>query len=164
MVDYQTLSIVLTGIGLIIALAYYAFQIRNQNRTRQAQLFMQLYDRWLEVEFKQLQREVSEMSWVDYDDFLRKYGPQSNPEAYDKIRSLGAYYEGIGVLVNRKLIEPSMVDDLMSNSIISHWEQLESVIKEERRDLNYPQAAEWFEYLYYVIRQIAERQHPELKT
>ena len=53
---------------------------------------------------------------------------------------------------------------LRARSIISHWEQLESVIKEERRDLNYPQAAEWFEYLYYVIRQIAERQHPELKT
>lgn len=31
MVDYQTISIVLTGIGLMLALTYYALQIRNQN-------------------------------------------------------------------------------------------------------------------------------------
>ena len=36
MVDYQAVSIVLTGIGLIIALTYYALQIRNQNKTRTA--------------------------------------------------------------------------------------------------------------------------------
>jgi len=130
MVDYGTLSIVLTGIGIIVAISYYTLTLRNANRTRQAQLFMQLYDRWVDVEFKQLQREVSEMSWVDYDDYLRKYGPQSNPEANDKTRSLGAYFEGIGVLVNRRLIEASMVDDLMSNArargssswvILSEW-------------------------------------------
>jgi hypothetical protein len=164
MVDYGTLSIVLTGIGIIVAISYYTLTLRNANRTRQAQILMQLYDRWVEVEFKQLQREVSEMSWVDYDDYKRKYGPQSNPEADDKQRSLAAYYEGIGVLVNRKLIEASMVDDLMSNAIINYWEKWAPVLREIRREYNYPQAAEWVEYLYSVIKPIAEKQHPELKT
>ena len=77
---------------------------------------MQLYDRWSGVDFKKLNREVFGMSWVDFEDFLSKYGPDTNPEAYDKIRSLGAFYEGIGVLVNRKLIESTMVDNLMSNA------------------------------------------------
>jgi len=45
MVDYQAISIVLTGIGLMIALTYYALQIRNQNKTRTAQLLMQVYSR-----------------------------------------------------------------------------------------------------------------------
>jgi len=156
--------------GVIAGFSYYVLTVRNAQRnqrqqleTRQAQLFMQLYDRWSGVEFKQLIREVFEMSWVDYEDFFNKYGPQSNPEAYDKIRSIGAFFEGIGVLVNRKLIEPAMVDDLMSDGIISYWERFGPIMVEVRKRWNWPQAAEWVEYLYNVIRPIVDVQHPELR-
>jgi hypothetical protein len=124
---------------------------------------MQLHDRWTSIEFKRLNREVRAMSWTDIEDFLSKYGPDTNPKAYDKVRSLGSFYEGIGVLVNRKLIEPAMVDDLMSNGIVSFWEQFGPALLEYRKR-NWPQAAEWVEYLYNVIKPIVEEQHPERRT
>ncbi len=65
MVNYQTLSIVLTGIGLIIALTYYSLQIRNQNKTRQAQLFMQIYNRWTDPTFQENYLEVTNREWED---------------------------------------------------------------------------------------------------
>ncbi len=46
MADLQTLSLVLTGIGLIIALIYYTLTLRNTNRTRQADMLMRLHSEW----------------------------------------------------------------------------------------------------------------------
>ena len=40
----------------------------------------------------------------------------------------------------------------------------EPYIKERRVRDNYPQMYEHVEYLYNQIKQIAEQQHPELKT
>ena len=41
MIEY--LPLVLTGIGIIVAIIYYTLTLRNTNKTRQAQLFMNLY-------------------------------------------------------------------------------------------------------------------------
>ncbi len=53
MIDYSTLAIVLTGLGLTASILYYTMVLRNANKTqqlaletRQAQLFMQMYNRW----------------------------------------------------------------------------------------------------------------------
>jgi hypothetical protein len=101
-----------------------------------------------------------EMSFTDFDDYLSKI--DVNPELYDKGRSLGSFYEGIGVLVSRNLIDPFIVDDLMSNAILRYWEKYEPIMAEIRVRENYPQAGEWAEYLYNVIKPIVDRQHPEL--
>ena len=69
----------------------------------------------------------------------------------------------MGVLVNRKLIDVSFVDDLISGLIIRYWEKMEPIIDDAREKMDYPQLAEWTEYLYREIRTIAEEQHPELK-
>jgi hypothetical protein len=123
---------------------------------------MQLYDRWAGTDFHRLIREVMEMSFSDYDDYLSQI--DVNPEISDMFRSLASFYDGMGVLVNRNLIDPYMVDDLMSDAILRYWEQFEPIVAEIRIRENYPQAAEWVEYLYNVIKPIVEEQHPELKT
>lgn len=80
MVDYQTISIVLTGLGLMIALIYYSMQIRNQNKTRQAQLFMQIYDRWLDPDFLRYYVRSYKMEYEDLDDFNEKYSSREKLE------------------------------------------------------------------------------------
>ncbi len=161
MVNYQTLSIVLTGIGLIIALTYYSLQIRNQNKTRQAQLFMQIYNRWTDPIFQENYLEVTNRDWKDFDDYNKKYGA-IREEA--KQRTIGQYFEGIGVLVYRKFIDVSLVDDMMSSLLFGFWEKYESIIKKNRERSNTPQILEWTEYLYIEVRKVAEKQYPELKT
>jgi hypothetical protein len=53
MVQIEYLPIVLTGIGIIVSILYYTSVLRNANKTqqqqldtRQAQLFMQMYNKW----------------------------------------------------------------------------------------------------------------------
>lgn len=77
--------------------------------------------------------------------------------------TIGKYYEGIGVLVKRGLIDPTFVDDLMSSAIMKYWEKYEPIAKEDRKRWM-PMAAEYQEYLYTMIKPIVEIQYPELKT
>ena len=48
MVDTQTVLTYLTLISVPVGVAYHILTLRNQSRTRQAQLFMQLFDRYRE--------------------------------------------------------------------------------------------------------------------
>lgn len=43
MVTLETILDAVPALGIIVALVYYTLTIRNQNRTRQAQLFMNIY-------------------------------------------------------------------------------------------------------------------------
>jgi hypothetical protein len=164
MVDYQSLSIVLTGIGIIIALTYYALQIRNQNKTRQSQIFMQIHSRWYDKEFWGQWREISSAEWEDYDDYNEKFSFYANPDFGDKLLAISTFFAGMGVMVHRGMIDPGIVDDLVSGVLIRFWEKYRPIYLEIRVRRNWPQYGEWIEYLYNRIKPIAEQQHPELKT
>jgi hypothetical protein len=178
-ITYQMLLSTLQTIALIVGIAYYLFIMRNSQRnqelarrsqehateTRQAQLFMYIYDRWSSREYNTHFFAVRDWEWTDYEDFIEKYGWQNNPDTYYHFSSIGTYFEGIGVLVNRGLVDPTLVDDLISGSVTFFWEKFgESIIKERRRRDNFPQLFEWVEYLYNAIKPIRDSQHPELKT
>ena len=163
MVEPITLQTALTYLSLIsipVGVFYHIMTLRNQSRTRQAQLFMQIYNHWTGTEFNQNYIEVINRNWEDYDDYYEKYGAIRESV---KRRTIGLYFEGIGMLVHRKLIDVSLVDDMMSSFLIGFWEKYGPVTKIDRERLNTPQMLEWTESLYNEVRKVAEQQHPELK-
>lgn len=125
---------------------------------------MDMYERWSDPEFSKHHLELNKWEWKDYDDFVEKYGSTKNPERYLSFTTIGRFFEGLGVLVKRKLIDPYLVDDLMSSDILEFWEKFEPFILERRIQTNTPQVWEYVEYLYNTIKPIVESQHPELKT
>jgi hypothetical protein len=168
MVSIETFSIVFTGLSVSLAAFYYISTLRNAQRTqqlqletRQAQLFMQIYQQFISKDFKLSYLDIiNNWSWDDFDDFIRKY--VADIENNSKWDIVGSFFEGIGVLVKRGLVNPALVDDLMSGHTLMSWEKMEPVYLEIRRRWNWPQIAEWWEYLYNEIKAIASEQHPEL--
>ncbi len=135
MVDTNTLSLVLTGIGIIIALAYYTLTVRNQNRTRQAQLFMQLYETYRSQEFRKLQMLISRHEYIDFEDFWGKFGADVNLDAWSTWLTVAAYFNGIGVLVKKKLISIDLVEELLSNVITRRWQKMGPILVEYRETM-----------------------------
>lgn len=135
-----------------------------QLETRQAQLFMQIYERFNDLGRSEIITEVLSYEWGDNDEFWERYSSEADPESYRKWNYVAGFFEGVGVLVKRKLIDPEIVDDLMSASTLMFWEKYGSAIVDGRERLNIPQLWEWTEYLYREIKDIADRQHPGLKT
>ena len=178
-ITYQMVLSTLQTLALIVGIAYYLFIMRNSQRTRelalkaqeltlkaqeqaletrQAQLFMNIYTQVYDLEFWNHFREVREQwEWEDYDDYYEKY--RLVPEKSNIFSAVGSYFEGIGVLVKRNLIDVTFVDDLISGPLMSMWQKFEPVILEERRRKNVPTFWEWFGYLYDRVKEIAEIEH-----
>ena len=184
-IAYQTLFQFLQTVGILVGVFYYIMTIRANQRnqeialknqeltlesqqqateTRQAQLFMQIYNTWSSRETIDIRKELQLWEWTDYDDFIRKYGADSNPEAWASFQELGNFYEGIGVLIKRQLIDPTFVDDLMSGATLWGWEKFGGLVREYRIRENVPFLYEFWEYLYNAVSAIAHEQHPELRT
>ena len=164
----QTVGILLTALTVSTAAIYYTMTLRYTKRsqelqleTRQAQLFMQIYNRQYTIEQRRSLHIVSTIEIDNLEDFYEKYGPDTNPDAYFRLQSLGAYFEGVGVLVKRNLVDPTMVDDLMSGRIIDFWDALGDFIRELRERTGDYEAWEHVEYLYNVIKSIQDKQRIE---
>jgi len=112
---------------------------------------MQVYRDICTPEWWQNQGEATSIDCADYDEFWEKWGKTTNPIGWSKQSALFAFYEGLGVLVHRKLIDPSFVDDLISGPMVRYWENLKPYLTEMRTASNNPAIAEWIEYLYNQI-------------
>jgi hypothetical protein len=161
-ITLQTIGILLTGLTVSIAAIYYTLTLRYTRRnqelqleTRQAQLFMQIYDRFSTSEFYGKWQDFRFWEWDDYDEFMEKYGPSNNFDKWIQVNSFGAFLEGIGVLVKRKLIDPTLVDDLMSAVIEDFWIKMGPVV-EEYKERTGRRSFEWIELLYNEIKPLTE--------
>jgi len=149
MVDISTVSIVIASAGVFVAAVYYIFQIRHQTKLRQTDLVMRLYSTFGSKDFQEAYRGLFEVEFKDYDDFLKK--------RYKRLHEVGILFEGIGILLNRKLVDIGLVDDLFSGVVKAIWEKIEPVVEGDRKRYNWPQMYEWFEYLYNELQKREQR-------
>jgi len=169
----QTVLTYLTLISVPIGVFYHIMTLRNtrknqelQLETRQANLFSQYH---LHYQSKDFNRDISEIlynwAWKDYEDFRTKYGSGSgNMDAFSMWMRIFQYYDGLGVLISKGLLNKTLLADMMSELLILFWEKNEEVVKSAREYYNQPLAIRWTEYLYNEIKEIVDKQHPELKT
>ena len=163
MASFEFLAIIFTGIGLIVSILYYTTVLQNANKTREANLFNSIYQTLLSDKLFDLTWELwRKWEYTDYDDFMQKYGPETNDDAYKRFHNYFSHLEGIGIYLKRGLIRPELIDDFMSADIVTHWEKFEHYILEHRKRMNYPQYYEHFEYMYKRVKSIRDSQHPEL--
>jgi len=81
MIQIEYLALILTGLGIIVSILYYASVLRNANKTqqiqletRQAQFMSQISNELNSVENRMIYFELSAMEWTDWADFENKYG------------------------------------------------------------------------------------------
>ena len=146
MVSLEVVAILLSGIGISASLFYYANVLQNANKTRQAQLFMNLYDTYHSFEFRKKWHDLMSREWTDDEDRRRKY--EQTSEDLAAYTSMLSFFNGIGVLLHRKLIDIEMVDDLLSVNIRGFWSHYKSSVYWSREVLDEPNLYFYTEYLY----------------
>jgi len=162
MVDLQTLSLMLAATSIVIAASYYILTLRNTRLTRQAQLFNQVYQTFSTTELHRNYMELLNYEWKDYEDFERKYGSNTNLDSYSKRASLWLWFNGMGLLMQKKLIDPEMVYFTAGNQALWTWAKFEPIIKEICRGYNVSDSFEHFEYLVNEMRKISDRRGSQL--
>ncbi len=159
MASFEFLAIILTGLGLSVSIIYYANVLQNANKTRQTQLFMNLYQTVVTENFNQNLIEMLGAEWTDYQDYLNKYGPIDNPKMAAKRFSTWQVYNGIGFLLMENFIELEKVWQLFGGQGPNMmWRKWESIILGIREGIDSPSYMLGFEYLANSIEERRKQQ------
>jgi hypothetical protein len=115
MVDYVLILQAVQTVGILVGIFYYIMTLRNQNKTRQAQIYVQLYNKFSDPDF--LERYYVAMSFKpkDTDEYVKTLESRFDNDIrkYAELVSVGTTLEGMGVLVKRGFIDPQYVADTM---------------------------------------------------
>ena len=150
MADIQTVSIAVASASVTIAAIYYVWQIRHQTKMRQTDIVMRLYSTYSSKEFIEAATRYVAADIKNYDDFIEKYGsiPSENPVQIAFLM-VTTFFEGVGELLHKKLIDIEIVEDLFAVEL--YWTKAEPLMKDLRRQFT-PKLYEWFEYLYNEVK------------
>jgi len=153
MIQIENLPIVLTGIGIIVSILYYANVLQNTAKSRQIQIIGSVPS----------PTDWSFMEWrfQDYDQFMSEYGPEVNPDGFKQFMLWGNKLEAFGVYVREGLLSIRLVCLLSGGTIIAFWEKYQLFFDEWRGRLNRPRDFIEAEYLYEKAVEYFEK-HPEL--
>jgi len=159
MVDVPTVSIVIASAGVFAAAIYYILQLRHQSRMRQTDLIVRLYSTFSGKELQEAYLETGYgMEFVDYDDFMKKYGMYGMPaKPVLPLWQVGKFFDGIGVLLRRKLVDIGLVDELFHTEVTVIWKKVKPLIEGRRKELNQPTIYQSFEYLYNELKKREQR-------
>ena len=157
MVDIQTVSIAIASASVLAGVVYYILEIRHQSRLRQTESLFRLSP-WFNVNAREMQEALTStcsIEYKNYEDYLRKYAERPEHMA---MKILGNYFEGIGILVNKKLVDAEIVYNFWGDIIISSWEQIKPIIADMRTDSDNLNMYVFWEHLYNEMKKREQQQ------
>lgn len=149
--DISTVSVIIASASVIAGVIYYMLETRHQRVVRQTESILRLSP-WFSMNAKEVQEAINRVcsaEYTDYKDYLAKYA--GKPEQ-TSLKLLGNYFEGIGILVRRKLVGTDIVFDFWGDLAQSIWEGNEEIILAMREDSDAPRMFEFWEYLSKEMR------------
>jgi len=153
MVDIQTVSIAVASASVIAGVAYYAFQIRHQTRTRRTDLVWRMSQTMYADDYREAILKVLNLDFKDYEDFVKKYGPYlSDSPTMKALTKINVLYASLGDLVAKKLLDFELVCGVFGTACCRAWEKVKPIIEGYRTASNQPTYLSDFEYLYNEIK------------
>jgi hypothetical protein len=156
MVDVQTVSIVIASAGVLAGVIYYILEIRHQSRLRQTESVIRLSP-FFNMNAREMQEAITQVCSIEYknyDDYLERYS--GKPEN-TMLKMLGNYFEGIGILVSKKLVDADIVYNFWGDIIQSSWEKIKPLIADMRKDSGDANMFVFWEYLYDEMKKRKQR-------
>ena len=148
-VDLTEISVIIATAGVLVGVVYYILAIRNQAQTKQTDLVMRLYATFSTSEFQdawtKIRKTAPKADIADIDEFDEKVGLR-------EFNQVCLFFEGIGILLQRKLVDARMVEDLFGGSVDRAWGYVRKAVYRGRQQMNDPTIYYYFEYLYNEMK------------
>jgi hypothetical protein len=153
MVDTQTVSVAIASTSVVIVAIYYVFQIRHQTRLRQTDLVMRLYSTFGSKEFQDAWTRIESNEFKNYDEYVKKCDLGDYAQC-------ATFFEGIGVLLQKKLIDINLIDALFSVPLKHMYERMKPIIEGNREQFHDQRVFENFEYVYNEMQKREQKLQP----
>lgn len=113
---------------------------------------MRLYTTFSGKEFQDAWAKVRTRDFEsnDFDEYDQKFG-------LAEVNQVCLFFEGVGILLQRRLADTKMIEDLFGGAIARAWEKVKTGVITARKQLNDPTIYEYFEYLYNEMQKRGQR-------
>ena len=102
--------------------------------------------------------------YESYEEWLEKYGPRTNREAYVSYYYVTRIYQNLAHLVRDGVLSvETLAEQERPRAIVSLWEKIQPVVLYHREHLN-PNAFDALEYLYDEMKSLLDMRLSEVKT
>jgi len=152
MLDIQSASAIVAALGVLGGVILTVQELRHLHKQRHTDLLVRLAP-WLNIpssELLQAYVKVINLEFKDYDDFVKKYGqPLAEKPEQMAIMTIGNYFEAIGALLERKLLDVDLAWDYWGETFVKLWqEKYQPYVEGVRKEFNQPEFAYHGEYLF----------------
>jgi len=145
MASLEIIALVLTGLGLTASITYYASVLRNQNITREAQLYMQLFQKDTSTDFQKIVYNLSKLDTSNPEELDEHFS--KDQELAAELRSFMFHLDGIGNMIRGGLITVERASRIGAGvGPIEFWFHLEPWILHYRETRNIPDYMSGFEF------------------
>jgi hypothetical protein len=143
--DLTTISTIVTTVSIVIGVIITVLGLRHFNKTRKTEIIMKIYDRFSSKEMVEAINKVGNITFEKFDEYRKKYG-------FTEVAEIAVLFEGLGVLLEQKLIDTDLVDDLFGPTLDLLWGRMQPVIVAMRKGLNQPYFFSHYEYLVNSLK------------
>lgn len=160
MIELSVVRDLVAIFGVIAGLTYYVLVVRNSQRLRKMQIIFSWQQLMTRAENHRVWTNfVYHQNFSDYDDYIEKYGPINNPDAYVMMLTTWASIRYTGTILQEGLIRPELVWKITPPSwCILVFSKMQPLLKHWREAFNDPHYGQIEEYLYNEAR----KQFPEV--
>ncbi len=155
--DPQTISIMIAAtsvvVGVIFSITSIFMSARNAARSRQATIFMKFHEVVSAKDFlEEFQQVVGVWQWPDAKDYMTRYGPATNPEAYGSFVRISTQFDSIGTLLKNKLTDLAFMPRGIAIMVTSFWDRYRPIAAELEKQWGNTNVFGEIEYLYGEIK------------
>ena len=155
MLDIPSISAIVAAIGVLVGVILTVLQLRHFVKDRHIDLAIRM-NPWMNVSGSELTDGIGKMwslEYKDYDDFVERYGHFGSSKPEQKaVYMVMNYFEGIGLLLKRNLMDINFAWDLFGTSYFAVWEKVKPLVEGARKRYDMPDAWNYFEYLYNEMK------------
>ncbi|MCJ7718633.1 DUF4760 domain-containing protein [Candidatus Bathyarchaeota archaeon] len=150
-VNLTEISAIVATAGVLVGVVYYILAIQHQAQNKQTDLVMRLYATFSSTEFQNAWAKVKKRA-REFDDIDDIYEFEEKVGGLQEFNQVGLFFEGVGILLKRRIVNDTLIDDLFGGAIARAWETVRTGIIKGRQQQNDPTIYYYFEYLYNEMK------------
>jgi hypothetical protein len=156
-VQFQTVFQFLQTFSIIVGIGYYVYNLRMQNKSRQAQIYLSIWPRLASTEMMHSMGYDNKMreQIASYEDWRKLM--EEDQKYNDSFDFIGTSFEAVGVFVNEDLLELRVFLRDIGGYYPKWWRKYRDFIEEHRVRMKAPRYYIECELLYDKIMEFAKK-------
>jgi hypothetical protein len=155
--DLQTISILIAAGSVVIGVFMSLLSLRNFTRSRLASVFLDFHKQANKEFLEDVNEIITVWTWNNYEEFMEKYGPRTNPKAYLKFLHVGSFFDSMGKLLQTNVASAKLIPEALAVFAMAYWEKagpLEQQMSHSWRDSGVFDSTK---FLYETVRNLGYR-------